>query len=158
MAKKKTTSKKNTTKNKELEDIDEELFSADIEEEYPDTETKEEEKPQEEVSEEEEEIQKIPIKEEKFYKYLNLKLNKIREKDYELSIEGQTHGFCNILVKYLLDIEGVEIAAYKSTTIEPSKVFIRLKNGFDIKKIISEGVSLLEEEVIKLQKAFIKNF
>lgn len=148
MAKKKTTSKKNTIKNKELEDIDEELFSADIEEEYPDTETKEEE----------EEIQKIPIKEEKFYKYLNLKLKKIREKDYELSIEGQTHGFCNILVKYLLDIEGVEIAAYKSTTIEPSKVFIRLKNGFDIKKIISEGVSLLEEEVIKLQKVFIKNF
>ncbi len=164
MAKKTIANEKSPTKKEDLEDIEDELFSADIEEEYPDIESKEEDKQQEEslekdlIPEDVEVIQKLPVEEEKFYKYLNLKLKKIREHDYELNIEGQTHGFCNILVKHLLKVDGVEISAYKSTTIEPSVVFIRVKNGYDIKKIIFNGISLLEQEVIKLQKVFKKTF
>ena len=164
MAKKTTANKKSPTKKEDLDDIEDDLFSSDIEEEYPDIESKEVDEQQEESLEEDimpedlEEIQKFPVEEEKFYKYLNLKLKKIRERDYELNIEGQTHGFCNILVKHLLKIEGAEISAYKSTTIEPAVVFIRVKNGYDIKKIISNGISLLEQEVIKLQKVFNKTF
>ena len=164
MAKKTTANKKSPTKKEDLEDFEDDLFSSNIKEKDPDIESEEEDKQQEETLEEDilpedaEEIQKIPVEEEKFYKYLNLKLKKIRERDYELIVLGQSHGFCNILIKYLLNVEGVEIAAYKSTTIEPSKVFIRLKNGYNIKKIISEGISLLEQDVIKLQKVFNKNF
>jgi len=164
MTKKTTANKKSPTKKEDLEDFEDDLFSSNIKEEYPDIESEEEDKQKEETLEEDilpedaEEIQKIPVEEEKFYKYLNLKLKKIRERDYELIVLGQSHGFCNILIKYLLNVEGVEIAAYKSTTIEPSKVFIRLKNEYNIKKIISEGISLLEQDVIKLQKVFNKNF
>ncbi|MFW9973455.1 MAG: RpoL/Rpb11 RNA polymerase subunit family protein [Candidatus Odinarchaeota archaeon] len=93
------------------------------------------------------------------YKYLNLKVNKGQsENDYELIVEGQSHGFCNIFVKHLLKIEGVNIAAYKSTGISPSQIFIRLENSknYKIKDILHKGIESLREEVLEVQKLFKK--
>ncbi|MFX1554654.1 MAG: RpoL/Rpb11 RNA polymerase subunit family protein [Promethearchaeota archaeon] len=94
------------------------------------------------------------------YKYLNLRLIKGQgENDYELIVEGQSHGFCNILVKHLLEIEGVNIAAYKvSAGIEPPKIFIRVENSkkFKIKDILNKGIESLREEVEEVQKLFNK--
>ena len=62
------------------------------------------------------------------YKYIKLKLTKtLNEDDYELSVIGQSHGFCNIYVSHLLNIEGLNAAAYKVTGIEPALIFIRLE-------------------------------
>ena len=87
----------------------------------------------------EEEEEEFEIEEEpRFpdYKYLNLEINKgLGENDYEISIEGQSHGFCNILVKHLLEIEGVNIAAYKVNNVELPKIFIRLENLKDLKNL-----------------------
>ncbi|MFW9998842.1 MAG: RpoL/Rpb11 RNA polymerase subunit family protein [Candidatus Hermodarchaeota archaeon] len=91
------------------------------------------------------------------YKYLNLRIKKgSGENDYELFIEGQSHGFCNILIKHLLDIEGVNIAAYKYTKIEPATIFIRLEKKCEIKDILHKGIELLREEVSEVQKLFKK--
>ena len=91
------------------------------------------------------------------YKHLSLEIKRTsKENDYELIIEGQSHGFCNILVKHLLDVEGVNIAAYKVTRIELPKIFIRLENGYKIKDIIIKGIDTLREEVLKVQKLFQK--
>ena len=93
------------------------------------------------------------------YKYLNLKINKGQsENDYELIVEGQSHGFCNIFVKHLLKIEGVNIAAYKSTDISPAQIFIRLENSknYNIKDILHKGIESLREEVLEVQKIFKK--
>jgi len=93
------------------------------------------------------------------YKYLDLKLNKaLGENDYELMVEGQSHGFCNTLVKHLLEIEGVNMAAYKITNIEPPKIFLRLENSKDykIKDILYKGIESLREEVVKVSKVFFE--
>ncbi len=113
-----------------------------------------------ELSEEEEEVEEEE-EEPRFteYKYLDLKLNRsLGENDYELMVEGQSHGFCNILVKHLLEIEGVNMAAYKVTGIEPPQIFIRLEDSknYKIKDILYKSIESLREEVVEVQKLFRK--
>ena len=91
------------------------------------------------------------------YKYLKLKIYRLTsEDDYEVDIIGQTHGFCNIFVKHLLNTDGVKIAAYKVTGIIPSRIFIRLEKGKKIKDILHKGIESLREEVLKVEKIFQK--
>ncbi|MFX0105391.1 MAG: RpoL/Rpb11 RNA polymerase subunit family protein [Candidatus Hodarchaeota archaeon] len=144
--------------------MDELLDDDDIEEIYPKSEKKDEDEsipPSVEEAIGEEELEFELEEEARFpdYKYLNLTLYRGQgENDYELMVEGQSHGFCNILVKHLLEIEGVNIAAYKVTGIEPSKIFIRLENSKDykIKDILHKSIELLREEVVQVQKLFKK--
>ena len=106
----------------------------------------------EEVEYEFEEKPEIPD-----YKYLNLKIYKgVAEHDYQIEVIGQSHGFCNILVKHLLGIEGVNIAAYKMTGLEPAKIYIRLEEKIKIKDILHKGIESLREEVIEVEKVFQK--
>ncbi|MFX1315644.1 MAG: RpoL/Rpb11 RNA polymerase subunit family protein [Promethearchaeota archaeon] len=118
---------------------------------------------EDEISEYAEEELEYEIEEEvefPSYKYLNLRLVKdVGENDYELIIEGQSHGFCNILVKHLLEIEGVNIAAYKITGIELPKIFIRLANSkkYKIKEILHKGIESLRDEVTEVYKVFKKS-
>ena len=78
------------------------------------------------------------------------------ENDYELIVEGQSHGFCNIFVKHLLSIEGVNAAAYKVNRIDPPKIFIRIENGHEIKEIIQKCINVLREDVKAVEKVFQK--
>jgi len=116
------------------------------------------------VDSEEEEEEPYEIEEEpryKDYRYLKLALIKTPgENDYELSVEGQSHGFCNILVKHLLQTEGVKAAAYKITGIVPPQIFIRLEeNGnHKIKDILFKAIESLRGEVLEAQKVFQKLF
>ncbi|MFX1320429.1 MAG: RpoL/Rpb11 RNA polymerase subunit family protein [Promethearchaeota archaeon] len=171
MAKKKSV-KPLEEKDEEFDELEDELLEdEDFESVYPklEKETKEgddksripstvdnevSEYPEEELEYEMEEEVKFPS-----YRYLNLKIKKdIGKNDYELIVEGQSHGFCNILVKHLLEIEGVNIAAYKDTKIEPSTIFIRLENlkKYKIKEILHRGIESLRDEVKEVQKLFKK--
>lgn len=135
---------------------------------YPETEKKKPKEPmkieevQEVISEEEGEFEEFEYElEEEIeipdYKYLDLILSRaISDNAYELQIKGQSHGFCNILVKHLLKIEGVIIAAYKYTRIAPATIFIRLEPGFKIKDILYKGIETLRDEVLQVQKIFEK--
>ena len=165
--------KKKSVKPKEEKDeeFDELLEDEDFESVYPklEKETKEDddksgipsiidnevsEYPEEELEYEMEEEVKFPS-----YRYLNLKIKKdIGKNDYELIVEGQSHGFCNILVKHLLEIEGVNIAAYKDIKLEPSTIFIRLENSkkYKIKEILHKGIESLRDEVTEVHKLFKK--
>ncbi len=160
MAKKKAVKTEDT----EEDDIDDLLEDEEIESVYPKIEEKEESVSApaslEETMEEEEE--EFEIEEEaKFpdYKYLNVEIKKTQgENDYEILLEGQSHGLLNILVKHLLLIEGVNVAAYKVTNIELPTVFIRLENSKDykIKDILYKGIESLRKKVIEVQKLFKK--
>ena len=93
----------------------------------------------------------------KDYKHLKLEIYKVAsEDDYELDVIGQSHGFCNIFVKHLLNTEGVKLAAYKVTKIDPSRIFIRLEKGKKIKDILHKGIESLREEVLQVEKVFEK--
>lgn len=161
MAKKKKVEPKDDD---DFEDIEEEEFESaypEIEKKTPEEQTNikgpqplpsEEDDEDEEFEYELEEEPEIPD-----YKHLNLILTSgLTENDYELKIEGQSHGFCNILVKHLLTIKGVNMAAYKYTRIEPAQIFIRLESGHKIKEIIHQGIESLREEVIEVQNIFKK--
>ena len=91
------------------------------------------------------------------YKYLKLAMKKeANENDYTLSVEGQSHGLCNILVQHLLNTEGVNSAAYKITKINPPEIFIRLEDGFKVKSILFKAIENLRAEVTQVQKVFKK--
>ncbi len=91
------------------------------------------------------------------YKYLKLGLvKKEKEGDYELVVHGQSHGFCNVFVKKLLSLEGVVMAAYKTTNIEPSKIFIRVGEGYKLKDILTKSIESLREDVLKVKELFQK--
>jgi len=109
-----------------------------------------------EEEEEEEELEDEDLPEIQDYNYLKLNLiRKTLENDYELEIIGQSHGFCNTFIRHLLNIEGVNIAAYKDIRIEPSKIFIRLENKkYKIKDILFKGIESLREDVLEVQNLF----
>ena len=161
MAKKKAVK---TEEKDELDDFDDDLLEDDeIESVFPKLKEDKDkiskatslEEPTEEEElefEQEEEEERFPD-----YKYLNLEIKKVgSENDYEVFVDGQSHGFCNILVKYLLEIEGVNIAAYKDTKLEPATIFIRLEKNYEIKDVLHQGIESLRKEVIKVQKIFNK--
>lgn len=95
--------------------------------------------------------------EEEKYKHLKLNLVEKAEKNsYELKVIEQSHGFCNILVKTLLKLEGVDMAAYKVTKIAPAQIFIQLKDGYDINDILYEGITSLREQMEEVRELFQK--
>jgi DNA-directed RNA polymerase subunit L len=61
-----------------------------------------------------------------------------------------------VLVKHLLNIEGVNAAAYQVTRIDPPMVFIRIEDGKKIKNIIHKGIEALRKEVTEVEKLFSK--
>jgi DNA-directed RNA polymerase subunit L len=110
-----------------------------------------------EDEDEEEEGFEIEPEELPTYKFLTLAMKKgFRDDDYTLSVEGQSHGFCNIFVQHLLDTEGVNSAAYKITIIDPPEIFIRLEDGYEIKKILYNAIENLRAEVGEVEKLFKK--
>jgi len=125
--------------------------------ETPSAETLEQTEKVESEEELEEEVEQAP----ELPEHTILKLNLISgpgDNDYTLTLEGQSHGFCNILVKHLLTIEGVIAAAYKITEIalSPPQIFIRLEDGYKLKEIFYKGIEALRNEVSEAQKLFKK--
>ena len=168
MAKKKVEPKEVDSK---LGDIEEDIFDKeDIDSHYPDVSdesVKKDETPsaetleQTEKAESEEELEEEVEQAPELPEYTILKLNLISgpiDNDYTVSREGQSHGFCNILVKHLLMIEGVKAAAYKITEIalSPPQLFIRLEDGYKLKEIFNKSVEALRNEVAETQKLFKK--
>ena len=157
--------------NEGLKDIDEDLFdNDDIKSHYPDVEkiksdsskrTSSDSFEEADILDEEELLdESFSIEEtepEITYKFLNLSLNRENgENDYTLKVEGQSHGFLNVFVKHLLNVEGVNAAAYKVTQIEAPELFIRLDKGFKVKDILHKGINLLRDEIAEAQKSFNK--
>ena len=168
MAKKKVGPKEEDS---DLEDIEEDIFDKEeVDSHYPDVSNKSVKKDETPFAETlaqtdkveseddlEEEVEKVPDLPE----YTILKLTIISgpgDNDYTLTLDGQSHGFCNILVKHLLTIEGVKAAAYKITeiAISPPQIFIRLEDGYKLKEIFSKGIDALRNEVAETQKLFKK--
>ncbi len=157
-------------KKKNNESIDEfdELMDEDIQSVYPEI---EEEKEKEKSEEKKEELEEIIEAEEELedtldfimeeeeevpqYKYLDIEIHHAEGKNnFEVVIKNQSHGFLNILVNHLLNLNSVAIAAYKKTNIDLPCIFIKIKEGYNIKEILREGIDSLRNEVLEVQKLF----
>jgi DNA-directed RNA polymerase subunit L len=143
----------------ELEDED--IVLPKIEKEDPEKEEEVAETPAVEFEAEDEDLDLLTDEQPellvKDYKFIKPDIVKgVNEFDYELIMEGQSHGFCNILVKHLLKIEGVNIAAYKITNIDNPKIFLRIQEGYKVKDIIFKGIAALQDEVSSVEKVFAK--
>jgi DNA-directed RNA polymerase subunit L len=154
--------KKPSKEEEEEDDFDEDLFDDGITDEYP----KGSESSgsaessfglEESEAEEEEEFDLEEPEVKKDYKHLKLEIEKgLNENDYVLLVTGQSHGFCNALVKHLLSIEGVVSSAYRVTVIKPPEIFIRLKNGSKINDVLFQAIEALRNEVKDVEKLFKK--
>ena len=155
----------------ELDDFGKDLFDGEeIESEYPQIgKNKEQQTPDQEedlaglddgeagLEGEEDDFEEPEGPEIPIYKYLDLDLKKGEgENDYKLLVTGQSHGFCNVLVKHLLKIQGVKAAAYQVTQIDPPVIFIRIEEGKKIRNIIHKGIEALREEVSGVEQLFSK--
>jgi DNA-directed RNA polymerase subunit L len=148
----------------EEDDFDEDLFDDNIADAYPKvSESSSGAKPSfgldESEPEEEEEFEFEPEEPEvkKDYKHLKLEIKKgLNENDYVLLVTGQSHGFCNALVKHLLSVEGVVSSAYRVTVIKPPEIFIRLENGTKINDVLFQAIEALRNEVKDVEKLFKK--
>ncbi len=158
--------KKAESKEEKLDSDDKDLSDDEkIESHYPDVSNDSKSKEEsvaidvvDDKEEEEEESYEVEPEPEPTYKYLTLAMKKegVRDDDYVLSVEGQSHGFCNIFVQLLLETEGVNSAAYKITKLVPPEIFIRLEDGYEIKKILFNTIETLRAEVGKVEKVFKK--
>ena len=156
--------KKPLKEEEEEDDFDEDLFDDGIADEYPkgsksSTSAKSSFDLDESEPEEEEEFELEPeeLEVKKDYKHLKLEIEKgLNENDYVLLVTGQSHGFCNALVKHLLSIEGVVSSAYRVTVIKPPEIFIRLENGTKINDVLFQAIEALRNEVKDVEKLFKK--
>jgi DNA-directed RNA polymerase subunit L len=154
--------KKPSKEEEEEDDFDEDLFDDGIADKYPkggessgSAEFSLDESESEEEEEFEFELEEPEVK--KDYKHLKLEIKKgLNENDYVLLVTGQSHGFCNALVKHLLSIEGVVSSAYRVTVIKPPEIFIRLKNGSKINDVLFQAIEALRNEVKDVEKLFKK--
>ncbi|MFW9936313.1 MAG: RpoL/Rpb11 RNA polymerase subunit family protein [Candidatus Thorarchaeota archaeon] len=162
MAKKKGKTKK---EEEDFDDFEDDSFGEEeIESHYPKLEGKEvkKSKPKDDLeeeieAEEEEEFELEPEIEVPEYKHIGLDIKYgLNENDYKIIIKGQSHGFCNIFVKHLLNIEGVNIASYKITKLEHPEIFVRIENGYKIKDVLFKGIEALKKEVSEVQSVFKK--
>jgi DNA-directed RNA polymerase subunit L len=148
----------------EEDDFDEDLFDDGTADEYPKVSESSsstessfglDESETEEEEEFEFELEEPEVK--KDYKHLKLEIKKgLNENDYVLLVTGQSHGFCNALVKHLLSIDGVVSSAYRVTVIKPPEIFIRLKNGSKINDVLFQAIEALRNEVKDVEKLFKK--
>jgi DNA-directed RNA polymerase subunit L len=154
--------KKPSKEEEEEDDFDEDLFDDGMADEYPKGSESsssaessfglDESEPEEE---EEFDLEEPEVK--KDYKHLKLEIKKgLNENDYVLFVTGQSHGFCNALVKHLLSIDGVVSSAYRITVIKPPEIFIRLKNGSKINDVLFQAIEALRNEVKDVEKLFKK--
>ncbi len=90
--------------------------------------------------------EQLETEEVKDYKYLKLMLEQLSEREYELHIKHQSHGFMNYLVSKVIKCSGVDFAAYKNTSLAPPVLYIRIDGTKDIKNVLREAIKIMKTE------------
>lgn len=80
------------------------------------------------------------------YKYLKVHIEQESEFEYYITVEHQSHGFMNYMVSKMLKCSGVEFCAYKQTSFDPPKMYVRLDKSRDIKGVLREALTKMKTE------------
>jgi DNA-directed RNA polymerase subunit L len=91
------------------------------------------------------------------YKFVDLEISRgDGANNYQVIVNGQSHGFLNLFIKHLLSLDSVRLAAYKKSDIAQPKIFIRLNEGHKIKEALRGGINSLQSEIDETKKEFNK--
>lgn len=74
----------------------------------------------------------------------------------ELEISKQSHGFCNLLRRILLDDERVILAAYKVDYFNPPRFIVELHDPKQIKTVLLDATKRIRESIQDLEKGLAK--
>ncbi len=74
----------------------------------------------------------------------------------EFEIAKQSHGFCNLLRRILLDDDRVILAAYKFDYFNPPRFIVELHNAKQIKTVLNDATKRIKEELLELEKGLAK--
>ncbi|RLI64357.1 MAG: hypothetical protein DRO88_07525 [Promethearchaeia archaeon] len=80
------------------------------------------------------------------YKYLKIHIEQESEFEYYVIVEHQSHGLMNYMVSKMLKCSGVEFCAYKQTSFDPPKMYVRLNSFRDIKSVLREALTKMKTE------------
>ncbi|OLS13381.1 MAG: hypothetical protein RBG13Loki_2977 [Promethearchaeota archaeon CR_4] len=74
----------------------------------------------------------------------------------ELEIAKQSHGFCNLLRRILLDDERVILAAYKFDYFNAPRFIVELHDPKQIKTVLLDATKQMRENIQDLEKGLAK--
>ncbi len=80
------------------------------------------------------------------FKYLQIQIEKDNDTEYYIIVRHQSHGFMNYLVAQVLKCKGVDFVAYKSTSLDPPRLYVRLEDGHDIKAVLKDALGKMRTE------------
>ncbi|MHA1674504.1 MAG: RpoL/Rpb11 RNA polymerase subunit family protein [Promethearchaeota archaeon] len=80
------------------------------------------------------------------FKYMQIQIEKDNDKEYYIIVRHQSHGFMNYLVSQVLKCKGVDFVAYKITSLDPPKLYVRVEEGLDIKAVLKEALGKMRTE------------
>lgn len=74
----------------------------------------------------------------------------------EFEIAKQSHGFCNLLRRILLDDDRVVVAAYKFDYFNPPRFIVELHDVKQLKKVLNDATKRIKDDLQDLQKGLAK--
>ncbi len=74
----------------------------------------------------------------------------------EFDIAKQSHGFCNLLRRILLDDERVVLAAYKFDYFNPPRFMVELHDVKQFKTILNDATKRINQDLLDLEKGLAK--
>ncbi|MGC9210308.1 MAG: RpoL/Rpb11 RNA polymerase subunit family protein [Acidilobus sp.] len=88
----------------------------------------------------------------------DLKISKVSERSYVVTIEGEDHTIGNLLASTLMEINGVRMAYYEMEhpLFRRVKVYVNLEEGYDIKDVLRQALVRIKEMNEAFRKAFLE--
>ena len=87
---------------------------------------------------------------------LILSVRTIEANRVEFEIAKQSHGFCNLLRRILMDDDRVVLAAYKFDYFNPPRFIVELHNVKQIKTVLNDATKRIKEDLLELEKGLAK--
>ncbi len=74
----------------------------------------------------------------------------------EFEIQKQSHGFCNLLRRILLDDQRVVVAAYKFDYFNPPRFIVELHDVKQFKTILTDATKRIKDDLQDLEQGLAK--
>ena len=87
---------------------------------------------------------------------MDVKVLKSSDREMEIEVQGESHTLGNLVAKQLQSMGEVELAYYEIPhPLQPRmRIYIRTREGSRPREVLEKALSMLEEELEEVEKAF----